>query len=238
MNIPQSSWLQVLVLIAGYFFVLNFLKLLLRFVASGGQRQTVKLGRRFNQIFVRNLKKIIIWLEPVLLIALTVLIITINPIIFGSVTLFIYITAFSSIRNYLNGRFLLLNSAFSENQKLAILDQSGQIAKLGNLGISLRTNRGLDHIPYNRLIEQGYALLSGADVGHQVEISLHPASNKSINITGLKGLLCTSPYLIPDHVPKLQEVDDLLVVSILLEDEKYYKDLLLLFETWGWVPQK
>ncbi|MBK8501726.1 MAG: hypothetical protein IPL46_05680 [Saprospiraceae bacterium] len=196
------------------------------------------MSRRFNQIFVRTLKKILLWIEPVFLMALAVMVITINPIIFGSVALFIYITAFSSIRNYLNGRFLLLNSAFSENQKLVILDKSGQIDKLGNLELSLRTSQGLDHIPYNKLIEQGYALLSGVNIGHRLKVHLHPTNAKAINIEELRGMLSTSPYLSPDHIPMLHQSDDSLQISIQLEDEKYLTDLLLLLETWGWVSNE
>lgn len=234
MNIAQSSWLQVLLVILLYVFIINTTQLLRRLITAIGTRNTANVDRRFDQVFIRILGSFLLIIEPVFIVIVTILIVTINPIIYGTVLLFLYVTLFTTIKNYFIGRLLLFNGDIKKNQKIKIIDKIGYLTKLGKFDISLRTPYGIDHVPYEKLSVHGFAILSGSDLGHMAELNLSPKPGTNMSIERLRSLLSTSPYLSAEYVPLIAARDDITVVKLLLDDEKYLTELIPVLNSWGW----
>jgi hypothetical protein len=152
----------------------------------------------------------------------------------GTVILVLFIVGFPGLKNYINGRILLLGTSLSQATRIQTDTATGAIARWERLGLYLQTDDGLSHIPYSQLVEHGFTLISGEEMGHQEELRLYAKDPDTRSLEKLAGLVATCPYLDLTFKPKLQEMSDHVEVTVVLKDEKYLPDLIQVLEEWGW----
>ena len=218
-----AAWLAL-----GYF-LLNRLARWLAFGQVGNLQLSVPWRRRLQAAasLVRTL------FEPVAVLLLAGIFVFINPGLHGLIVLLLLAAGFSSLRNYINGRILLLNNTMMTAHRLSTGGDTGLIARRGRLGLYLRVPEGLRYIPYTTLIEQGYTLLAGEDVGRLFHMRLTPSPNAALS--RLPPLLASTPYLDRDQLPELKPLPgNGYEASLLLRDESYLPDLIQLIREWGW----
>ncbi|MBK7409505.1 MAG: hypothetical protein IPL49_01915 [Saprospirales bacterium] len=232
----QFNWWHLVKAAAWLVGVYFLLKITARWLGFG-KIGSMQLGGSFLRGLQSGVQLGLTLFEPAAALILGGIFIFINPALHGAVVLLLLVAGFSSLRNYVNGRILLLNSSVAGASRIEIsAGEGGLIARKGRLGLFLRTDNGLRYIPYSTLLEQGYTLVSGDDMGRLFRIRLVPKEEPGIEPGRLRGLLATTPYLDQSHVPELKALPgNVFEVDLLLRDEKYLPDLVQLTSEWGWV---
>ena len=232
----QFTWWQLLRAAAWLVVVYFLLKVTARWLGFG-KIGSLQLGGRFLRGLQAGVQLALTLFEPAAALLLGGIFIFLNPALHGSVVLLLLVAGFSSLKNYVNGRILLLNTSVTSASRIQTnTGDGGIVARWGRLGLFLRTDNGLRYIPYNALLEQGYTLVSGDDVGRLFRIRLVPKEGSEGEPGKLRGLLATTPYLDHTHVPELKALPgNAFEADLLLRDEKYLPDLVQLTSEWGWV---
>jgi len=218
---------------AGWLVLVYFLlRRLVRWLAYGRVGR-LQLDSRWRRRLQATARLVLTLFEPAAVFLLAGIFIFINPALHGLIALLVLAAGFSSLRNYINGRILLLNSSMTTANRLETRGETGLIARRGRLGLYLRKEEGLRYIPYTPLVEQGYTLISGEDVGRLFHMRLH--SSTDMTIQRLRGLLASAPYLDDKQAPELQPLPGGgYQASLLLRHESYLPDLIQLIREWGW----
>lgn len=230
----QFTWWQLLKAAAWLVAVYFLLQVGDRWLAFG-KIGRFQLGGRFFRGLKSGVELATTLFEPAAALLLGGIFIFINPAVHGAVVLFLAIAGFSSLKNYLSGRILLLNSGVTGANRIETSDgEGGLIARWGRLGLYLRTDEGLRNIPYSLLLERGYTLVSGEDVGKLYRLRLVPKEGEAVELNKLPGLLAATPYLDHGHLPELKPLPgNAIEANLLLRDEKYLPDLVKLAGEWG-----
>ncbi len=185
------------------------------------------------------IKILMLVFEPVTLVLITGYFILINPIYNGVVMAIILLVGFNHLRNYFNGRIVLLMNRIRVGQKVQVGKAQGIITEMNRLGIQLKTSKGLRTIGYTSLFQDDFMLMSGDDVGGYYYMNIQPidpveAKNSSDKIYDL---LATAPYLDHSHALVLLNLENGelgVKTRVIVKEESHLKDLLSLFKEQGY----
>lgn len=177
--------------------------------------------------------------EPLALIVLLGIFVMISPIFHGLLLIILFLTSFTHLRNYVAGRVIQVHHNLTRGSRVQMEDLEGVVLEMGRLGMQLQTKEGLFHLSYTRLLNQGYALISGDEIGGFYQLQLQPkeADTKVRHLQQLQNLLVTTPYLDWSHKPELNQTDDdpqHLHIRVLLREERHLPDLMALIREWGY----
>ena len=192
-NMEQFTWLNLLtislILIAFYFLLLLSSRLL-------------PLFRRRNNLidFFQWLINIFILIyEPLTVGIIASYFVLINPLYHGIIMGLILLLGFNHLRNYFNGRIVLITKNIKLGQKIKIKNQVGIVVLMDRLTFQMKTSNGIQTLGYSSLFEDGFMLMSGEKVGGYYNLVIDPMEEgKSKNILdNVLDLLATAPYI--DH---------------------------------------
>jgi hypothetical protein len=219
-------------------FVLSALWFALQFL-SGFLTKTTFLGG-FQRSVTNGLRYTLLIYEPVALLILCCIFVLINPIFHGLIMGLIFLFSFTAVKNYAIGRTIQLDIFLSIGNRLSTQNLQGIISKTGRLGLHLKTNKGLQFIPYTQLYSNGFMVLSGKEIGGFYELKITPQNpDDKINYRlQLTDLLATAPYLDHKHKPEILlsgEFSEQLHVKILVKEESHLYDLISLMSEWGFL---
>lgn len=230
----QYSWREfalTILLLAFIYLVLYVLKSLSRRPSFSGYFQA-KVKEFLRELFIIY--------EIVALIILTGVFILINPIFHGLLALLLVWASFSYLKSYVGGRWIQMDNVITEGTELKTSDKHGMVSNMGRVRIDLQTNEGLCHINYDRLITDGYTLVSGEEIGgfYYLEFSPKESLTKIKNHRQhLMDLLATAPYIDLNHKPELfrdDEKPNTVDGRILIKEETHLHELVALVKEWGY----
>lgn len=233
MIIPQFTWGEWLT----FGLVLLAVYIILIFIAELLQRSSI-LGQ-WQSPLEQVLQRILLIYEPLVVLLLGGVFVLINPVLHGLIIGTLFIGTFAHIRNYICGILVQFDNDIKEGNRLKTHATSGIIAHTNRIGLKLRTNKGLHFINYSKLLEEGYMLLSGEEVGGFYALKITPLENedKINHSTRLLDLLTTAPYLDRRHKPELLPplaTNDPINVRIMVKEERHLYDLVTLIKEWGY----
>lgn len=236
----QFTWTNLLVAA----FALSALWFALQFL-PGFLNRTIFRGR-FQSAVDNGLRYILLIYEPMVLLILGSIFVLINPVFHGLIIGLIFVFSFIGIKNYAIGRIIQLDILLSVGNRLGTQNLQGIISKTGRLGLHLKTNKGLQFIPYAQLYSNGFMVLSGEEIGGFYELKITPKEpDDIINYRiQLMDLLATAPYLDRNHKPEILpsgESPEQLHAKILVKEESHLYDLISLMDEWGYsckLPKK
>lgn len=177
--------------------------------------------------------------EAVVLLILSGIFVYINPPFHGVLALMLVIGGYRQIKDYLNGRIVNFDNYISVGKRLKTENTQGIISNMGRLGVKIRTNKGLHFINYSDLLNDGYMLLSGEEVGgfYQLNIQPNDPDEKVDYPSQLLDLLTTTPYLDWNHRPQLlpsKDTSKLIKARVVVKEESHLNDLITLIQEWGY----
>lgn len=178
--------------------------------------------------------------EPFLILVITGLFVLVNPVLHGAMVLVLFLAGFSHVRNYISGRIVRFDGNIHPGGQLQSRDMQGIVARLGNLGLHLKTVDGLYYISYSKLLTDGYTLLSGEEMGGFFRLQVKPLEEEAApesTVAPLSDLLATTPYLDWNHPPEWipgREAQAGPQVRVLLRDEQHLEELIQLMREWGY----
>lgn len=228
------TWWHLLQTAAWLIAIYLFLSLLNRWMALG-RFGGAAFGRGTKQVLEAFLGKVNIFYEPVAVLVLGAVFVFINPPFHGAIMLVLLVAGFASFKNYINGRFMLLNSSVVKAKRIQTAAGEGIITRRGRLGLYLQTDEGLRHIPYSQLMENSFTLISGRDVERLWRMQLAPNGKAEVSQNQLLGLLASIPYLDRTYLPELTPLPDgAIETALLLKNEKYLPDFVQAIAEMGW----
>lgn len=229
-KITWINWITVAALLGALFLLLRFLDRRLSRVNFLGKSQ-----EPIQQI----IHSLLLIYEPLALIVLGVGFVFINPLFHGLALGLLLLASFSQVRNYFNGRIVLFDKNLKPGIKLSSEKLNGVVSEMGRLGLRLKNSKGLHFINYSNLLDKGYLLHSGEEVGGYYELKMSPINpdkNLLPNET-VMDLFAAAPYLDWGVKPKItfsKKNQGHLKARISLKEENHLQDLLLLIEEWGY----
>ena len=181
--------------------------------------------------------------EPLGFILLCSVFIFINPPFHGLLLALLILAGFSHVKNYMSGRFIHLDRAFEAGIKLKTNQIQGVISRLGKFGLHLQTTDGPHHIPYSKLLYDGYTLVSGKESGGfcHLKIRLDPAQPGNKASAELMEILATTPFLDLNYKPELLPVNEeanFIEAKVLLREDGHLFDLRRLLKELGYHCQE
>ncbi len=221
-----------LVLWFGVIYIL--LRIIRRFLAIDKLSKTQLTGA-FRRSLSQIVERILILFEPAFIISILTIFVFINPLLHGLGILVVIIAGFPSINNYINGRFLLLNSAMSGATQIETSLGGGSIFRKGRTGVYIQTPDGLQHVPYSMLVKTGYTLISGDKIGQLVHLEIKAKDESSTPFKKLRGILLSNPYLDLRQAPHFESIDDdKYVLTAMMRETKYITNFMDVIREWGW----
>jgi hypothetical protein len=191
------------------------------------------ISRSFNQKILLSIKRFEIIAEPLLIIFLTVVFISVhifyNTIILTALT----IIFFPGLRDYFTGRIMLFNNNIQINKKIKAQNEIGIIKKRGRFGIQIQNEIGKTYIGYSELFKIGYTLISDNEGSELCILQIKP--DKNINLDKFKHhifeFITTIPYIERSYKPliKVNNQNDTVKLKILLKKNISAETLLNLF---------
>ena len=227
--LPRFTWTQ-LIGIGILLFVLYWgLRMLLRLLES-----TRFLGR-LQPAAVRMLRYLNVVFEPLAILIFLLVFVFINPPLHGLLVGLLLLLGFRQLRNYLSGRLVQNEDNIIVGKVLKTSNLQGIVSKMGRLGLHLQTSDGLHFINYQRLLDDGYTLISGEEVGGFYKLILTPQSSDK-QAPPLRDLLVTTPYVDWQRPPRLHTngEDDRTTLEVLLKEEGHLQELIDLIREWGY----
>ena len=229
----RFSWgylLSISLLLLGLFFVLQFTERLLEGTAFLGGWQL-----RLQNV-IRYLKLIY---EPLSLIVVGGIFILINPVFHGLLLIIFFLSTFPHLRNYIAGRIIQLDRQIDRGVRLRVDTLEGVVLDMNRLSIQLQTKAGLNKLTYTHLLNTGYTLISGDEIGGFYHLRICPkeANAKTRHLQQLNKLFLTTPFLDWSHRPELNTIDDngqQIEIRILVREESHLNDLIALIREWGY----
>jgi hypothetical protein len=230
----QTTWLQLGWAALGLSLLYALLKLLERWLALG-KTAGPPLPDRLRSRFRRWVGRALVLFDLLAMAVLGLTFVFIHPLRHGLLTILIVLAGFSSLRNFINGRLLLLDKSIAGAEHIRIGKREGRIAKRGRFGIYLRTVDGLQHVPYTQVVEQGFALVSGGNMGSFRHFYLKPQEKSEAEPENLPYLLAYAPYLERERPVDLTPLEDgSLSAKFILRQSRYLPDLIQLLNEAGW----
>lgn len=227
----EYGWFDIVLSIAFLavlYIILNLAKRMIGYLRS---EKTFRVN--ISESIEDTLDKIILLFEPLTALFLAIYLLVINPYLIGFVGILFTVFTFSYIRNYFIGRTLMLNATFSNARQIDTGGMHGSITRRGRLGLWLQTAEGIAHIPYLTLARQGFTVISGARVGHQVLMTL-TSEKESMPVAKLHAMLLASPFIDHQISPTLEETEDKMInVKVILKEMDYLDDLEAALHEWG-----
>ncbi len=195
-------------------------------------------GRKQNRV-EQTLYYLLLVFEPVAILLLTAVLVLLNPLQLGLLTVIVLITGFQSIKSYILGRIILFDRSIAVGNRLGILDKKGVIAVTGRLGLKLRTNKGLKFINYSTLLTEGYSILSGEQVGSFYELLITSKEENSPikNTNILLDKLATSPFIDWKNMPDISMTNiesNALKAKITVREAAHLTELKQVMAEWGY----
>ncbi len=215
----------------GIIFVLA-IYLILQFLLTSVLRSyfTGNLGTAFS----RKLKSFILWYEPVAIIFILVIFVLINPALHGLLIGILFLLSYLPLRNYIDGRFFLLNHKIQKGQQIKVKNEEGILQKIGRLGVAFRTNEGSRFINYTQLRKEGYTLLKSSTTSGFHQLILSAQNKEGVDsqkvIADLQHKFLDCPYLDwtykPEMNPLKQDDNSFHLKVLLFKDQhlNYLKD--------------
>ncbi len=195
----------------------------------------VNLLGRSNTAVTRILDFILQIYEPIAIIIIVGIFVFINPMLHGLLVGLLLVFAWLPVKNYINGRLVLLAHQLQTGQRITIDNASGLIRKLGRLGLSLQTREGMRFVNYTSLVKHGYLLLRGEQVGRLHKFLIGTRTG-DLSITTLNNLLLGCPYLdwsLPPEVNPEANDDQQYLLQVLLREDEHLNFMLELIREWG-----
>lgn len=229
----QFSWtylLSSILILLGLFFALQFLDRLLE--------RTTFLGRWQRPIH-RVVRFLILVFEPLAIIWVGGIFVFINPVFHGLLLALLFLSAFTHLRNYIGGRIVQLDQHIERGSRLRAGQVEGVVLEMNRLGIQLQTKEGLYKLTYGKLLDSGYTIIAGDEIGgfYHLRISPKEMDSKVRHLQILQNLFVTTPYLDWSHKPELTSLDDKdqkLEARVLVREENHLYDLMALIREWGY----
>lgn len=232
--INHFSWwefLLVAVSLAVIYFILFEIQQLTKHSSFSGRYQN-----QFREIF----RQIFVVFELVAIVTLAGVFIWINPFLHGLIIGFIVIGSWAYLRSYISGRWIHFDKAVTEGIELRTAGLQGVVSKMDRVKLHLQTSEGLHHLSYNRLLENGYTLVSGEEIGgfYHLELTPKESLNKvSSHRIHLLDLFATAPYVDWHHKPEIFQDDtqeNQLAARVLIKEESHLHELIALIKEWGY----
>ena len=225
-----GNFLTVGLSLVALYFVLQFAESILK--------RAYFLGR-FQKAIKDLVHYILLIYEPLVIFVLSSAFVLLNPAFHGLIAGIVIIGGFNHLRNYLNGRIIQFDNAVALGNRLRTGSLQGIISQTGRLGLKLRTNKGLHFISYSQLLANGFLILAGDEIGgfYQLKVTPKELVEKRNNLLHLSDLLTTTPYLDWNHKPELSPSSskpNQINVRISVIEESHLKDLVTLFNEWGY----
>lgn len=229
----QFSWTYLLtniVLLLGLFFALQFIDRLFSKVAILG---------RMQQPVHRVIRFLILVFEPLAVIWVGGIFVLINPVFHGLLLALLFLSAFTFLRNYIAGRVIQMDPHIERGAQLRAGDTEGVVLDISRLGIQLQTKEGLYKLSYSQLLDRGYTIISGEQIGGFYHLQIRPKEKESKvrHLQHLQQLFVTTPYLDWSHKPELTMLEDeaqKLEARVLVREENHLHDLMALIREWGY----
>jgi len=211
-------------ILLGLFFLL---KLLLRIM------QNINMSGRYRNVIIRYLEHALLLFEPMVLVILSTIFILIYPRIHGIIAAIIGVGTLSQIRNYFHGRAILFDQQIGIGTPIRTKSAAGKVTAIGRLGIRVRNSKGLHFVNYASLLNSGYSLSSEEKIGgyYKLEVTANGhEDSKEKQRAKLKSLLISSPYIDVDHVPRISQKDEKMLVRVSVRNKEHLSDLIRLLE--------
>ena len=234
--LPRVSWNQFFVLVI----ILLLLHVLIRFFERRIRRMALSSTFQFLNPITRFVS---VLYEPVAFIILIGTFVLIKPLLHGGLFLLLFAISYKNLRDYLNGRIILLDRGWKEGNQLQVEGLSGTITTLGRLGIYLQDVRGQHFVSYTRLLAEGYTLAADQQSSSLYQLMIVPTVEGDLrqHKQKLMDLMAKTPYLDWSHLPVLslrEEGEPYLEASLFLKEEKQLPDFMLLAREWGYHCKK
>jgi hypothetical protein len=227
------GWSKFFVL--GLLLVLVFLLLKYLYWLLSNLSLSVNISNKKRYYYILDvIHDFIMWYEPIAILIICIGFILVNPILNGLILFFSIVFTYHQIRNYLAGRFIKVNNNFVIGTKLNIDGTAGELSYLGRLGIYLREKKGLKYIPYHSLMNNGFVIVTGENIGKALKIAIQKNEGKLLrkDLDRIKDLLILSPYLDKKITPKLfyNESEGIVTAEVMLLGEEFKSHFNLFLE--------
>lgn len=233
LSISWTSWFTLIVFLVGLYFFTGFLIRLIRFNMR---------NRPLTNMLINGLSVFQVLLEPFGLGLILMAFALINPIIHGSLIVTILALAYLPLKNYLMGRFFMLNNAFSEKERISVNQYEGSIQSIERLGLLLQVQEGVKFINYETLMKDGFVKLEGDRLRGIKFLEIIPSpsdAHPNQILNQIKDKLFTCPYTDWFYHPDIttsKRADNSLVYKARLRVSKdqHLQHLIELVKEWGY----
>ena len=185
---------------------------------------------------IRNyLQKAVISSEPVIIVFLVAVFVSINHLYNGIIVLVSILIFFPNLRDYFVGRILLFNSTIEINQKIKIKEHNGIVRKIGRFGLQIQTKTTKIHIRYTDVYKNNLIVINENESSSEICI-LDIKSKKKIKLQELKNSLiefmATVPFVEHSFKPQLKTdfENGSVTIKILLKKDIPTEHLIKLLE--------
>lgn len=233
---PHFSWtfFGFLLILAGFGYLI--LKAIHRKIND------LTFNRKIERIVFLTTQQILIIYEPLAVIILVSIWVLINPVWHGILMLFLVISAFPHIRNYVTGRLIRLSNELSIGKNVIVQKEQGTISQLTPLGVYIMMNNGLRYFNYNQLAKDGYTIVSGSDLGEYCTINITLQEEKDLQQQQqwLIYMLMATPYIDSNYPPKILDASNISKhssIKLLLHKGNYHNHITALINDWGYPCQ-
>jgi len=230
-NISWWEFILVALALAVIYFVLFEIQQLTKHSSFSGRYQN-----QFRELF----RKTFVVFELLAIVTLAGVFVWINPWLHGSIMLFLIIGSWDYLRSYISGRWIHFDNHIMEGIEIQTANLQGIIANMGRVKMHLQTGEGLHHLSYNRLLENGYTLVSGEKIGCFYHLELTPKED-TINFNNhrlhLLDLFATAPFVDWHHKPELfrdEAIENQIDAKVLIKEENHLHELIALIREWGY----
>lgn len=230
-HVSWWEFLLVALFLAAIYFVLFEIQQLTKHSSFSGRYQN-----QFREVF----RKIFVVFELLAIVTLAGVFVWINPWLHGSMIVFLVIGSWAYLRSYISGRWVHFDNHIVEGIKLQTTNLQGIVTKMGRVKMHLQTGEGLHHLSYNRLLENGYTLISGEKIGGFYHLALTPKENTTTfnnHRLHLLDLFATAPYVDWHHKPELfqdETIENQIDAKVLIKEESHLHELIALIKEWGY----
>lgn len=224
-----GDFLMITLALLAFYFALHFAN---RLIKSAG------FLKSWQPKVAQIIHYLLVVYEPLAIIILVSAFILIKPVFNGLLVGLLLLAGFSHVRNYTSGWLILTDSNMAVGKKIKTGDLQGIISKLRRLGLHLQTSEGIHYISYSQLQEQGYALISGEEIGGFYFLKITPKDEQKVGNHSIRimDLLTSAPYVDRNHKPELlpNKEKNCLEARVLLKEETHLYELMALIEDWGY----
>jgi hypothetical protein len=198
------------------------------------------ISEHFPKKFKNGFRQLFIVYELLAMIILVAVFICIKPPLHGLIFLFFALGSISYLRSYINGRWIHFDNAISQGVEIRTPKLQGVVSEMGRFKMHIQTKKGLHHISYSRLLSEGYALVSGEEIGSFHHFQLAP-NEKLKNIKNhrlhLLDLFSSAPYVDWHHKPELvynENESNRVDARVLIKEDSHLHELVALIREWGY----